>query len=213
MISATSEDDASDSMDESIGFEFQEADSRCTLPSRRMVLRGSLSLASALVASTARAADDEPNLECLLDLPPLDRDNYVRLYVCRHGQTENNRLGKIQGARVDPSLNETGEQQAARLGQALMRVLPEPPEAVFHSPLTRARETAHIASSAFPSSTLKTLPALAEVDFGPALEGQSADEFRTQMRGTYVEWAMGDINCRMEGGESGRDVSTCGVVC
>jgi len=40
-------------------------------------------------------------------LPPL-AVGVKRLFLCRHGQTELNRLGKMQGARVDPELNELG---------------------------------------------------------------------------------------------------------
>ncbi len=60
-----------------------------------------------------------PTLEdCLLDLPPCP-ENYVRIYLCRHGQTENNRLHLVQGARINPPINEVGQQMAARIGQAL----------------------------------------------------------------------------------------------
>jgi hypothetical protein len=40
-------------------------------------------------------------------LPPL-AVGVKRLFLCRHGQTELNRLGKMQGARVDPELNALG---------------------------------------------------------------------------------------------------------
>ncbi|CAM9890775.1 unnamed protein product, partial [Heterosigma akashiwo] len=36
----------------------------------------------------------------------------VRLVLCRHGQTELNRLGKVQGRAQDPPLNDTGRAQA-----------------------------------------------------------------------------------------------------
>ena len=53
----------------------------------------------------------QPNLDCLADLPPIPT-NCVRLYLCRHGQTEYNRLKKIQGSRIDAPLNDTGRKQA-----------------------------------------------------------------------------------------------------
>ena len=59
-----------------------------------------------------------PNLQCLADLPPIT-PGCARIYLCRHGQTENNRLRKVQGARVDPSLNAYGAEMALRIGMAL----------------------------------------------------------------------------------------------
>ena len=53
----------------------------------------------------------QPNLDCLADLPPI-LTNCVRLYLCRHGQTEYNRLKKVQGSRIDALLNDTGRKQA-----------------------------------------------------------------------------------------------------
>ena len=39
--------------------------------------------------------------------------NTKKIYVIRHGQTEYNRLGRVQGSGVDAPLNELGLQQAA----------------------------------------------------------------------------------------------------
>eukprot|EP00956_Cyclotella_meneghiniana_P001722 scaffold1876_cov58-Cyclotella_meneghiniana.AAC.1 len=64
----------------------------------------------------------QPDFGCLLDLPPLTPD-CARIYLCRHGQTENNRLHLVQGARVDPPINENGREQAKRLGTAISRLM------------------------------------------------------------------------------------------
>ena len=89
-----------------------------------------------------------PNLQCLADLPPIT-PGCARIYLCRHGQTENNRLRKVQGARVDPSLNAYGAAMASRIGMALSYLSQEDggvPTVAVHSQLTRARETAQIAA-------------------------------------------------------------------
>lgn len=93
------------------------------------------------------SAAPSPNLKCLLDLPPVDSDS-VRIYLCRHGQTENNRLHLVQGARIDPPLNDTGRSMARRLGAALS-FLPDgmAPTVAAHSLLRRARETATLADA------------------------------------------------------------------
>ena len=59
------------------------------------------------------------------------------LIVVRHGRTEANAAGLLQGRRLDPGLDEVGRRQAAALAAALPEVA-----AVVASPLRRAQETA-----------------------------------------------------------------------
>jgi len=66
---------------------------------------------------------------------PADR---TLVYLVRHGQTPLNAAGVLRGL-LDPSLDETGRDQARRLGAALGPALPS---AVVASPLRRARQTA-----------------------------------------------------------------------
>ena len=65
------------------------------------------------------------------------------LYLVRHGQSEWNRIGRIQGRSESP-LTEIGRQQAAALGRLLRAMLPDPGIDIVASPLTRAFETATI---------------------------------------------------------------------
>jgi uncharacterized phosphatase len=62
------------------------------------------------------------------------------LYLVRHGETEWNRLRRIQGL-TDIPLNDTGREQARRTGMLLTR---RPIDRVYASPLSRASETAQI---------------------------------------------------------------------
>ena len=65
------------------------------------------------------------------------------LYLVRHGESEWNRLGRIQGRRESP-LTGTGREQAAAVGRLLRVVLPDPDPDIVASPLERALETAAI---------------------------------------------------------------------
>ena len=65
------------------------------------------------------------------------------LYLVRHGESEWNRRGRIQGRRESP-LTDVGRAQAAALGRMLREVLPDPGIDVIASPLERAFETAAI---------------------------------------------------------------------
>ena len=65
------------------------------------------------------------------------------LYLVRHGQSEWNRIGRIQGRSESP-LTELGRQQAAALGRLLGSILTDPDIDIVASPLSRAFETATI---------------------------------------------------------------------
>lgn len=154
--------------------------------------------------------DTGTSLDALVDLPPLPTD-YCRIFFCRHGQTENNRLRLVQGARVDVDINDLGRYQGRRTGLALSKATP-PPSSIYYSPLARARKTAEAANregKLVPSNgnKLKVLDALMEVDFGPAAEGQLVEEAKPGMAATYARWSMGNVDFRpSEGGDSARDV-------
>lgn len=159
------------------------------------------------------------NFNCLLDLPPVT-PGCTRLFLCRHGQTENNRLRMMQGARVDPPINSNGYEQAERLGIAVARLRDvdsiHSPTIVTHSKLLRAKETASVLTSYATSSSKvnqqmklqvygEAIPSLGEVDFGD-LDGKDVNSAKSVMMSTFASWATGDIDKRAGGeGESGRE--------
>jgi len=67
------------------------------------------------------------------------------LYFIRHGETDWNREGRLQGQQ-DIALNETGERQARAAARALQALEPHRVRdlPVYASPLARARETARL---------------------------------------------------------------------
>ena len=174
---------------------------------------------------------DVSSLNCLLDLPSYDPSTTVRLYLCRHGETDYNRNNIIQGARIDPPINDMGMEQAKLLGQTLYRSIAQPQSTtsnsnstmlILHSPLQRAQQTAEIvaeqlrittshdppSSPSIPTKTvIRPLDALTEVDFGSIAEGAPVQEYRTELLTLYTAWAVGNYNARMSaGGESGFEV-------
>jgi probable phosphoglycerate mutase len=64
--------------------------------------------------------------------------NTIRIYVVRHGETEENRQKIVQG-HLDTNLNSEGERQSDLLAKALKDV---PFDACYSSDLRRAVETA-----------------------------------------------------------------------
>lgn len=173
--------------------------------SRRIFLSSAASASFSMPPMGATAVE---SIDCLSDLPPL-ADNHVRIFLCRHGQTENNRLKRLYGDGSNPPLNQVGERQAELLGQALLHASTPPSVPFFHSPLKRAQQTAEIASSTLnqvPSTRLIT--SLREVDFGGFVEGKPAQLIRAKLTATYSAWAIGELDVRAVGdGENGRQVS------
>lgn len=101
----------------------------------------------------------------------------ARLYLVRHGETDWNLAGRIQGHRPT-SLNETGRRQADRLAQLFSSC---PLTAVWSSDLPRAMETAE--RIAIPHQLpVKIVAALRERDLAP-LEGMSGDEVTAALTG------------------------------
>ncbi len=76
-------------------------------------------------------------------MPNAQQKNYCRLYLVRHGESEGNVLGVIQG-HADFPLTERGKQQAAQLASDLEGV---EFAAVFASDLVRASQTAAVVAS------------------------------------------------------------------
>ena len=194
-----------------------------SVPRRSFLEAVSLTGMAVVAAQSAQAFEVDPerdisngNFDCLLDLPPIT-PGCVRLYLCRHGQTENNRLRKMQGARVDPEINKNGYEQAQRLGCAFGKLIESgsnAPTLVAHSKLLRAKETSAILSGEA-NSLLKAnqkpirlygeVSSLGEVDFGN-LDGKDVNSAKSVMMSTFASWATGDIDARAGGeGESGRE--------
>lgn len=71
--------------------------------------------------------------------------------MTRHGQTDWNLLGKIQG-QTDIELNDTGRNQAEETG---MQIQNEKIDLIITSPLKRAKETAEIINKNFNVSIIE----------------------------------------------------------
>jgi probable phosphoglycerate mutase len=120
------------------------------------------------------------------------------LYIIRHGQTDHNAKGIIQGRGIDLSLNATGKQQAKAFYEAYRHV---PFNIVYTSTLKRAQES--IAGFKKLGIEHKAMSELDEISWGE-LEGstithESDEKFKTLI----AKWRSGDIHARpAPGGES-----------
>ncbi|MDA8862640.1 histidine phosphatase family protein [Pontimonas sp.] len=98
----------------------------------------------------------------------------TRFFLVRHGETEWNRLRKIQGISDIP-LNDTGRSQAAALGDILSK---HRFDLIVSSPLSRALETAQIVARKLGMPAPLVIQDLVERNYGEA-EGSSGLELDT----------------------------------
>ena len=122
-------------------------------PSRRAILSGLL----VSTASVTRLGATAPPLE----LPPL-RAGWRRLYLVRHGETDFNVKGRIQGRTNNP-LNDNGLRQAALLSDYLSS---QPLEVVASSTQQKAAVTADAVASRHPAAKRRRLKSFNEMCFG-----------------------------------------------
>jgi len=126
------------------------------------------------------------------------------IYFVRHGETEWNRLGLIQGW-TDIPLNETGHAQSQNIARAIVAHPEVTKECRFVvSPLGRTRQTMrHIAEAlSLPESHISISPAIKELGFG-IWEGKPFWELKASP--IYPADPEARYSWRPEGGESYED--------
>lgn len=122
----------------------------------------------------------------------------MRLRLIRHGESEGNLAATLQGCRLDTPLSIRGRKQAESLAA---RLLSEPIDLVFASPMSRARETAEIVAS--PHGVGISLdPDLVEFDWGDWTGRTLDQEMERRVAELRARWRAGEIRDRAPGGES-----------
>jgi probable phosphoglycerate mutase len=127
----------------------------------------------------------------------------MELLIVRHGESVANAEGRMQGQRDYP-LSETGQRQAAQLGRFLaaagLRF-----DAAYTSPLTRARATALVLTTALGMPEAELAPELLELNAGD-LQGLTQAEIAAGFPG-FMNRALTQLGDFSEyGGESYDDV-------
>ena len=120
----------------------------------------------------------------------------MRLFLVRHGETQRNREGQVQG-RGDQDLTDVGRKQAAAVARALIR---ENVTALYSSPLKRAVETAEIIGAEL-GLPVQVAEDMAEADVG-GLDGLTSEEMRARYPDFMALWDHDPGSAVMPGGES-----------
>lgn len=124
----------------------------------------------------------------------------LNVYLLRHGETQYNAEGNRYCGRTDIGLTEKGVKQAEAVFNQLKG---KKMDAVYSSPLERARLTAEIACG---NKTVKTDQRIIEVDFGD-WEGKKKETFIAENASLWNAWMEGPEQSKAGGtGETGNAV-------
>ena len=120
-----------------------------------------------------------------------------KIYLTRHGETEYNKIGVVQGSGIDSDLNETGRAQA----QAFYEAFKEHP---FDKLYVSALKRTHQSMNSFIAEGInyEVLPDLNEISWG-IHEGVPVDQAGAAYYADMVKrWQQGEVDIAIEGGES-----------
>ncbi|RED93895.1 histidine phosphatase family protein [Marinoscillum furvescens] len=125
-----------------------------------------------------------------------------QFYIIRHGETEYNRIGMVQGSGIDAPLNETGEQQAEAFYQAYKDVSFDK---IYTSNLIRTEQT--VKKFIAKDIPHEALPGLREISWGVQEGVAFTPETSTEYQETAKDWSRGNLERRIEGGENPIEVA------
>ncbi|UYZ63545.1 histidine phosphatase family protein [Hymenobacter weizhouensis] len=125
-----------------------------------------------------------------------------KIYLIRHGQTDYNLRGIVQGSGVDAPLNEAGRRQAARFFAAYQHV---PFDKVYTSLLQRTHQSVE-------GFLHRGLPheqhaGLNEISWGRREGTRITPEEDEEYHSVLQQWRAGHTSARLEGGESPDEVA------
>ncbi len=120
----------------------------------------------------------------------------TRLYLVRHGETEWNKNGKVQG-RTDTDLSTEGVIQAKLLARRLAR---EDIDVIYSSSLKRALKTAEIIAE-YKQCEIIESDKYHEICFGP-WEGMTINEIKDKYGEHFRVYKEDPVNFRLPGAET-----------
>lgn len=125
----------------------------------------------------------------------------MTLYILRHGETEFNRLGIVQGSGVDTDLNETGREQARAFFETYQEI---DFQLVVTSKLRRTHQTVA-------SFLEKEIPWIATEDINEISWGDQEGKAHSPERAAIYKWMIGEwkngnLDASLPNGETARQL-------
>jgi probable phosphoglycerate mutase len=126
-----------------------------------------------------------------------------KIFLVRHGETEYNRTGIVQGSGVNSALNENGYKQAELFYGAYKDY---PFEKVYTSSLRRTIQSVeNFIAKGLPH---EILPGLNEISWGKSEGIRFSPETNRIYEGIIESWKKGNIHLKLDGGESPVEVKS-----
>lgn len=123
------------------------------------------------------------------------------IYIIRHGETELNKLGIVQGRGMNTDLNEKGREQAEAFYQKYKNI---PFDKIYTSSLKRTHQTVRkFIDSNIPWTQY---PGLDELGWGIHEGQKNTDELSAHLNKLVHQWKAGELHLKFEKGESPLDV-------
>jgi probable phosphoglycerate mutase len=120
-----------------------------------------------------------------------------KIYLVRHGETEYNRTGVVQGSGVNSVLNENGYKQAELFYNAYKDF---PFEKIYTSSLRRSIQSVQkFINKGIPH---EILPGLNEISWGKSEGIPFSQKTNKIYFGMINSWKQGNVSNKLEGGES-----------
>ncbi|HCX23432.1 MAG: histidine phosphatase family protein [Flammeovirgaceae bacterium] len=125
-----------------------------------------------------------------------------KFYIVRHGETEYNRKGMVQGSGINAPLNDTGQQQANAFYNRYKDIAFDK---IYVSNLIRTEQSVQqFIDLGIPFEALEDLR---EISWGKQEGVAFTPETSTVYQQTTKRWSEGEVNVRIEGGETPVEVA------
>lgn len=128
--------------------------------------------------------------------------NRKKIYLVRHGQTDYNLKGVVQGSGIDAPINATGQAQAGAFYKQYKEV---PFDKVYYTGLIRTKQSiAGFLEKGIPS---ESLPELNEISWGTYEGTPMTSEEGEYYQHMLSQWKDGNLDYAIAGGESPNQVA------
>ncbi|MDP2043196.1 MAG: histidine phosphatase family protein [Algoriphagus sp.] len=128
--------------------------------------------------------------------------NLKKIYLVRHGQTDFNLQGVVQGSGIDAPINTTGQAQANAFFQSYKDVAFDQ---IYHSALIRTKQSIQqFIDLGIPTRTLSELNEISWGDYeGTPMTPEEGEYYRHMLH----QWQQGNLDYAIAGGESPNKVA------
>ena len=128
--------------------------------------------------------------------------NLKKIYLLRHGQTDYNLQGVVQGSGIDAPINATGRAQAQAFFEAYREVQFDQ---LYHSALIRTRQSIQgFIDLGIPVVSLKELNEISWGNYeGTPMTPEEGEYYRMMLH----QWQQGNLDYAIAGGESPNSVA------